>query len=76
MKMSDKKILEKHVEKFQSMKVDIEGILDRLNDEFGSKSEKWQDSEKGVIVSEQIDALEDFDSDLDNLIDVYNTLLE
>lgn len=45
----------------------LEDIVDQANDDFGDKSERWQDSDRGEEVRDWIDEINDARNDIDDL---------
>lgn len=45
----------------------LDGIKDKLQEEFDEKSEKWQESDKGQEAQEAIELLDDLSSRLEDI---------
>lgn len=76
MKAPNKKKLEKHVETLHTIKSDIEAVYNEEREIIDSKSEKWQDSDKGQDEIVKVESLESIASDMDELLDNLSTALE
>lgn len=65
--MSVKKIKSMYA-KLEQIQVDLNAIRDAYSDAFDRKSAKWQESEKGEVLSSRINWIESALTDLDSLM--------
>lgn len=61
--------LEERIETFSA-------AVDEMRDEYESKSERWQDSEKGEAALEDIDNCENVFSEVENLLESLRALVD
>lgn len=76
MKKSQLNKLKKYESKIIDLREDLEILLGEMQDDYDSKSERWQESEKGEELQEQISSLEnivnaiqDAECDIEELTD-------
>lgn len=79
MKKSQLNKLKKYESKIIDLREDLEILLEEMQDDYDSKSERWQESEKGEELQGQISTLEnivnaihDAECDIEELTDCEN----
>jgi hypothetical protein len=70
------KALERLISKLEDVKLELHGVISDRQDKFDSRSEKWQEGEKGQEESENLFALEDIHESLDLAFEKLDSLCE
>lgn len=64
------------ISQLEDMKEHIEELLGKKQDSYDSKSEKWQESEKGEEMQSEISNLEELVSSIEDTIEKFNEIFE
>lgn len=70
------KEVEKHLSNIEAAKIYFEDLHSKKEDKLSSKSERWQESEKGQSELEDINSLEQIRDDSESLYDAISDLFE
>lgn len=76
MTKKDKKQLEVLLAKIEDIRAAIEAMKDAEEEKYDNMSDGWQESERGYIMSENIDSLDSCYSGLDDAVEAINEILD
>lgn len=76
MTKKDKKQLEDLLAKIEDIRAAIEAMKEAEEEKYDNMSDGWQESERGYIMSENIDSLDSCYCGLDDAVEAINEILE